>query len=157
MDPVTSSPTNSSLSSSDFDTESTGSFFPDRSTTLGTLIGVSLPDGSASFRLNGEQRRTAAERRKWRWRRRGGSRWWTSFCCESSPTSLGDFLQVERSLYGAGGDRNSGRLFENGLVLPPVMVSTAPEMGGRLRRRLVEGRLARLPVLFTGICCACRG
>ncbi|ONK66206.1 uncharacterized protein A4U43_C06F5330 [Asparagus officinalis] len=49
MDPDTalfpSSPTNSSPSSSDLDTESTGSFFPDRSTTLGTLMGVNFPSG----------------------------------------------------------------------------------------------------------------
>ncbi|XP_062118041.1 uncharacterized protein At3g17950 [Humulus lupulus] len=41
--PPPSSPTNSSISSSDLDTESTGSFFHDRSTTLGTLMGVSFP------------------------------------------------------------------------------------------------------------------
>lgn len=35
-----STPSISSLSSSDLDTESTGSFFPERSTTLGTLIGI---------------------------------------------------------------------------------------------------------------------
>ncbi|KAL3748976.1 hypothetical protein ACJRO7_010119 [Eucalyptus globulus] len=43
MFPPPSSPTTSSLSSSDLDTESTGSFFHDRSTTLGTLMGVSFP------------------------------------------------------------------------------------------------------------------
>ncbi|CAN8269141.1 unnamed protein product [Cochlearia groenlandica] len=37
---VPSSPTISSFSSSDLDTESTGSFFHDRSITLGTLMGV---------------------------------------------------------------------------------------------------------------------
>ncbi|MCO5594998.1 hypothetical protein L7F22_049035 [Adiantum nelumboides] len=35
-----STPSISSFSSSDLDTESTGSFFPERSTTLGTLIGI---------------------------------------------------------------------------------------------------------------------
>ncbi|MCO5582223.1 hypothetical protein L7F22_036115 [Adiantum nelumboides] len=35
-----STPSISSSSSSDLDTESTGSFFPERSTTLGTLIGI---------------------------------------------------------------------------------------------------------------------
>ncbi|XP_010506189.1 PREDICTED: uncharacterized protein At3g17950 isoform X1 [Camelina sativa] len=39
---VPSSPTISSVSSSDLDTESTGSFFHDRSITLGTLIGFSF-------------------------------------------------------------------------------------------------------------------
>lgn len=36
----TYTPSISSLSSSDLDTESTGSFFPEKSTTLGTLIGI---------------------------------------------------------------------------------------------------------------------
>ncbi|KAG2315851.1 hypothetical protein Bca52824_018973 [Brassica carinata] len=39
---VPSSPTISSVSSSDLDTESTGSFFHDRSITLGTLMGLSF-------------------------------------------------------------------------------------------------------------------
>ncbi|KAG7582368.1 hypothetical protein ISN44_As08g019720 [Arabidopsis suecica] len=39
---VPSSPTISSVSSSDLDTESTGSFFHDRSITLGTLMGFSF-------------------------------------------------------------------------------------------------------------------
>ncbi|BBH04189.1 hypothetical protein Prudu_015258 [Prunus dulcis] len=53
--PPPSSPTNSSISSSDLDTESTGSFFHDRSTTLGTLMGVSFP--AITFRAPSQQRR----------------------------------------------------------------------------------------------------
>lgn len=49
-----SSPTNSSVSSSDLDTESTGSFFHDRSTTLGTLMGVSFP--TITFRVPSQHR-----------------------------------------------------------------------------------------------------
>ncbi|KAG8072279.1 hypothetical protein GUJ93_ZPchr0006g45021 [Zizania palustris] len=40
----TSPSAETSPSSSDVDTESTGSFFRDRSTTLGTLMGVSFAD-----------------------------------------------------------------------------------------------------------------
>ncbi|CAN1300077.1 Uncharacterized protein At3g17950 [Linum perenne] len=43
------SPTSSSVSSSDLDTESTDSFFHDRSTTLGTLMGVTFPAAAAVF------------------------------------------------------------------------------------------------------------
>lgn len=80
----------------------------------------------------------------------------------SGPTSLGDFLQVERSLYGGGlVDNNeavraragSGRLFDNGMVLPPALAPAPPQVG---RRRLLVRRLGRLPVLLTGICCGGR-
>ncbi|KAJ4745957.1 60S ribosomal protein L36 [Rhynchospora pubera] len=167
MDAFPSSPSDSSLSSSDLDTESTGSFFPDRSTTLGTLMGVTFYNRSTSLRLNQEQRirpRAAAAvvGRRWRWRRGGGRRWRFTLCGDmSGPTSLGEFLQVERSLYGGGvgvGENEvvrggGGRLFENGMVLPPSMSAAPPQT---TRRRLVVRRLGRLPVLFTGICCGGR-
>ncbi|KAK9278706.1 hypothetical protein L1049_028281 [Liquidambar formosana] len=54
--PPQSSPTISSVSSSDLDTESTGSFFHDRSTTLGTLMGVSFP--AISFRPHSQPSET---------------------------------------------------------------------------------------------------
>ncbi|XVF76628.1 hypothetical protein PTKIN_Ptkin13bG0281500 [Pterospermum kingtungense] len=38
---LTASPSSSTISSSDLDTQSTGSFFPDKSITLGSLIGIS--------------------------------------------------------------------------------------------------------------------
>ncbi|KAJ6760042.1 hypothetical protein OIU79_024997 [Salix purpurea] len=58
MLPPPSSPTNSSISSSDLDTESTGSFFHDRSTTLGTLMGVTFP--AITFRAPSQQRHPTA-------------------------------------------------------------------------------------------------
>nr|ACG43908.1 hypothetical protein [Zea mays] len=85
----TSPSADSSPSSSDLDTESTGSFFPDRSTTLGTLMGVSAfggrrapaaGEGSAEGPQraalgHGEEARGAGVwRRRRRWRRRGS--WW---------------------------------------------------------------------------------
>ncbi|CAA3033289.1 Hypothetical predicted protein [Olea europaea subsp. europaea] len=59
MDPandlLASSPTHSSISSSDLDTESTGSFFHDRSTTLGILMGITLQ--AITFRASSSQNR----------------------------------------------------------------------------------------------------
>ncbi|GKV05196.1 hypothetical protein SLEP1_g17231 [Rubroshorea leprosula] len=112
MLPAPSSPSISSVSSSDLDTESTGSFFHDRSTTLGTLMGVSFPaitfrpsqhrDGNvttpASVGRTKPKKRglpTAAfgaelrRRRKWRWWRLCGDG-------DTKPASLGEFLEVER-------------------------------------------------------------
>ncbi|XP_020221880.1 uncharacterized protein At3g17950 [Cajanus cajan] len=112
--PPPSSPTISSISSSDLDTESTGSFFHDRSTTLGTLMGVNFPTiafrvpsqnrnpNSAAEAAGGSRRIAAAAKKKKKAtstvtaaeRRR---RWW-QLCRDgdSKPASLGEFLEVER-------------------------------------------------------------
>uniref|UniRef100_A0A0D9VKP0 Uncharacterized protein n=1 Tax=Leersia perrieri TaxID=77586 RepID=A0A0D9VKP0_9ORYZ len=124
----TSSSAESSPSSSDVDTESTGSsFFRDRSTTLGTLMGVSFADEEEeeqqqqqreAAREGGERARSrgaaagAVEedgrrwRRRWRrrrWRNAGGS-WWR-LCRDDvgGTTSLGQFLHMERQLSGNAG------------------------------------------------------
>ncbi|CAL1360764.1 unnamed protein product [Linum trigynum] len=120
------SPTSSSVSSSDLDTESTGSFFHDRSTTLGTLMGVTFPAAagggppSTSDQLQStHQFATPAgtnpnsnSRKQRRARKRKippaprpataaaerRRRWW-SLCrdAEAKPAySLGEFLEVER-------------------------------------------------------------
>uniref|UniRef100_A0ACD6ANJ7 Uncharacterized protein n=1 Tax=Avena sativa TaxID=4498 RepID=A0ACD6ANJ7_AVESA len=110
----------SSPSSSDLDTESTGSFFPDRSTTLGTLMGVSAFGGGGQRRSTraapgdtnerpttraaqeeGQGRRAGGWRR--RRRRRGVGSWWR-LCRDDPggpPTRLGEFLDMERQLAGA--------------------------------------------------------
>ncbi|CAN6170356.1 unnamed protein product [Urochloa humidicola] len=202
----TSPSADSSPSSSDLDTESTGSFFPDRSTTLGTLMGVSAFGGGGAQQqqrrrgargaaaageeegAEGAQRAPQEERRGrgvWRRRRRrrrrragrsfGGS-WWR-LCRDHGdgggpPTSLGEFLDMERQLAGADflcdGTGASGReaaaaaasvaataLFEDGRVRPPQQPSAAEERGRWRLLRASEGSsssLARLPVLLTGIC-----
>ncbi|GMI99503.1 hypothetical protein like AT3G17950 [Hibiscus trionum] len=127
--PPPSSPTISSVSSSDLDTESTGSFFHDRSTTLGTLMGVSFP--AITFRAPSRHHRetqpasagstseTASKPKKRRaltaafgaerlGRRR--RKWW-QICMDvdSKPASLGEFLEVERrfgdgAFYGAAAE-----------------------------------------------------
>ncbi|KAG6471008.1 uncharacterized protein At3g17950-like [Zingiber officinale] len=169
---IPSSPSVSSLSSSDLDTESTGSFFPDRSTTLGTLMGVSFPSSSSARLPSRRDHATggaaarrpkpmAADRRR-RHGRRGS--WWRLCRDEMSCTiSLGEFLQVERRMAGGdvadghyvfGGPAASaaaeheavggGPLFANGRVLPP-----APP-AARQRRTESMGRLPSL--LIPGIC-----
>ncbi|KAG8059526.1 hypothetical protein GUJ93_ZPchr0002g24804 [Zizania palustris] len=114
----TSSSAETSPSSSDVDTKSTGSFFRDRSTTLGTLMGVSFVDAEEeqqrqreATRDGGEEtempRATAAEvveedgRRR---RRRGGGGSWWRLCRDDVvvTTSLGQFLRMERELSDAG-------------------------------------------------------
>ncbi|XP_019169525.1 PREDICTED: uncharacterized protein At3g17950-like [Ipomoea nil] len=124
--PPPSSPTNSSISSSDLDTESTGSFFHDRSITLGTLMGVTFPALAFRAPSQSQQRQGAAEaaggdsggaRRRSKSAKKKSSRvaavaaaeeemhrrwrrrrWWR-FCRDdgdSKPASLGEFLEVER-------------------------------------------------------------
>ncbi|XP_030532010.1 uncharacterized protein At3g17950 [Rhodamnia argentea] len=120
--PPPSSPTASSISSSDLDTESTGSFFHDRSTTLGTLMGVSFPaiafrnpsqhreahhqttsSSSAAAAASGGGRKCKKPKKKKAVtaaaalvaeRRR---RWWR-LCQDdgAKPASLGEFLEIER-------------------------------------------------------------
>ncbi|KAI3667828.1 hypothetical protein L6452_42898 [Arctium lappa] len=162
--PPLSSPTISSISSSDLDTESTGSFFHDRSTSLGTLMGVATTFPTITFRVPSQRRDGAStvtlgsapsdndsvgfggivrrrnnaadlvsERRRKRLRRR--RRWW--WLCSGDdlkPSSLGEFLEVERrfgeeALFDGDAvmnmevdDRrrdNDGTLFADGRVLPP--------------------------------------
>ncbi|VFQ83462.1 unnamed protein product [Cuscuta campestris] len=119
--PPPSSPTISSVSSSDLDTESTGSFFHDRSITLGSLMGVTFP--ALTFRAPSQSRHrqgsAEASRDDDGARRRRGKktpkrmtgvaageeemhrrwRWWR-FCREGDgdykPASLGEFLEAER-------------------------------------------------------------
>ncbi|KAF3437144.1 hypothetical protein FNV43_RR19897 [Rhamnella rubrinervis] len=121
--PPPSSPTNSSISSSDLDTESTGSFFHDRSTTLGTLMGVSFP--AITFRAPSQHHRDAhaaspsaagasalsGSRKSKKPKKKSSAssssaavvvaerrrRWW--WLCRddgAKPASLGEFLEVER-------------------------------------------------------------
>ncbi|KAF2317512.1 hypothetical protein GH714_023934 [Hevea brasiliensis] len=143
MLPPPSSPTSSSVSSSDLDTESTGSFFHDRSTTLGTLMGVtstaiafrapsqprdtnSIPvagagAGSVVSSSTGANRNNKKKKNKRApvelLRRR---RWWR-LCSdgEAKPASLGEFLEVERrfgdgALYG-----DAAAELEGVMVAPP--------------------------------------
>ncbi|OMO97160.1 hypothetical protein COLO4_14818 [Corchorus olitorius] len=103
---LTASPSSSSISSSDLDTESTGSFFHDKSITLGSLIGIS------SFldlsRRSTRRRPTETLRDQKNYKSRP---WLFSLCSKLSTDavdtnntqSLGQFLEVER-MRAAGGN-----------------------------------------------------
>ncbi|XP_057837579.1 uncharacterized protein At3g17950 [Cryptomeria japonica] len=138
------SPSFSSDSSSDLDTESTGSFFYDKSITLGNLIGLP-PDLAASGRdEDGQEHRPSVVPKRHKRNSRCRS-WWglcgscSGECNESNmPPSLGQFLEVERRAaasnrreklyfnimydeYTAGQINSEGpnALFANGQILPP--------------------------------------
>ncbi|KAK8958133.1 hypothetical protein KSP40_PGU007277 [Platanthera guangdongensis] len=159
--------------------ESTGSFFPDRSTTLGTLMGLTSPVISASRDWIPSGRRIEVPAsiaggggivdQKPKVRRPIGSGGWWRLCRgDMGPTTLEEFLQTERRLGAAEGDFLSGgeaagdhevvgagKLFEDGRVLPPAPPLAPTSSDGRRRRREGEttaGSIARLPVLIAGIC-----
>ncbi|KAH7528544.1 uncharacterized protein At3g17950 [Ziziphus jujuba] len=141
--PPPSSPTNSSISSSDLDTESTGSFFHDRSTTLGTLMGVSFP--AITFRAPSQHHReihaasssaaatpssmnASGKSKKPKKKKNSAAavvvverrrRWWR-LCRDdgAKPASLGEFLEVERrfgdgAFYGATAELEGVAVEEN--------------------------------------------
>ncbi|XP_065865512.1 uncharacterized protein At3g17950-like [Euphorbia lathyris] len=140
----TASPTSSTDSSSDLDTASTGSFFHDRSITLGSLIGAS---SSSKILKSSRVRKVEAVKEK------KSKTWIFSLCprettdaengnninvnVNNNPPSLGDFLAVERraaanecrrdvhvdvdspnDIY-EGVMMESNSLFVNGQVAPP--------------------------------------
>lgn len=144
---LTGSPTSSTDSSSDLDTESTGSFFHDKSITLGSLIGVSSIFELSKRSLRGRKAEAVAVKEK-----KSGNKsrsWLFSFCPRDStdaenvninnPPSLGHFLAVERRAANNGCRRNqspnlygpddqmamaqpsweSNSLFINGRIAPP--------------------------------------
>ncbi|XP_042475039.1 uncharacterized protein At3g17950-like [Macadamia integrifolia] len=98
---LTGSLSSSTDSSSDLDTESTGSFFHDKSVTLGSLIGVS--NILELSERSGEGRRAEALRNKKSCR---SKTWFFSLCSRADdsssdsvnnpPPSLGHFLEAER-------------------------------------------------------------
>ncbi|XP_058109697.1 uncharacterized protein At3g17950-like [Magnolia sinica] len=101
---LSDSPSSSSVTSSDLDTQSTGSFFPDKSTTLGNLIGI-----SSILELSGRRPENSEVKKTCR------VRTWFSLCtkacgngCNSPnhPQSLGHFLEVERKAAGVYRRRN---------------------------------------------------
>ncbi|XP_009623942.1 uncharacterized protein At3g17950-like isoform X1 [Nicotiana tabacum] len=167
--PPPSSPTISSVSSSDLDTEvlpcdqSTGSFFHDRSITLGTLMGVTFQAitfrapsmtqnrqsnvessvGAGSSRKNRKSKKSrvaavaaaAEEEERRNCRRR---RWWR-LCrdeCDSKPASLGEYLEVERRL--GDGAIDSGAAAAAAAELEGVIIDTQPTNG---RTLFADGRV----------------
>lgn len=176
---ATGSSSSSSLSSSDFDTESTGSFFHDRSITLGNLIGV-----TNILRLS---RRSVRDREP---RVLHGKNYkpkmWFSLCAKAcanrdspaSTPSLGQFLEVERRAANSHrmtqnpidyefnespASRSASEhysLFSNGRIAPPrtgVAGSVVLSTGAREQDRLLGHRNGRrhsidLPIQLPCMC-----
>uniref|UniRef100_A0A1D1YDP7 Uncharacterized protein At3g17950 n=1 Tax=Anthurium amnicola TaxID=1678845 RepID=A0A1D1YDP7_9ARAE len=143
---ISGSPTSSTDSSSDLDTESTGSFFHDRSITLGSLMGITSILQLSSGSFSGRRRQDSLRRRKSIQRPR--TSWFFSLCTRATvdgdtaatgkAPSLGHFLEVERR--ASGGHRRNrvpityeldgvllesqpvpepNSLFSNGCIAPP--------------------------------------
>ncbi|KAF5445545.1 hypothetical protein F2P56_034591 [Juglans regia] len=182
MMPPPSSPSISSVSSSDLDTESTGSFFHDRSTTLGTLMGVSFP--SIAFRASSQHREPHASvsvsvstvSRKTKKARKNKNnaqppfamverrrKWW-QICRdnEAVPASLGEFLEVERR-FGDGAFFGAAEELEGVVVVQQHQIRNGHMLfaDGRVLPPAAAdvddgsstaGALCRFPVSLTGIC-----
>lgn len=147
---LTGSPTSSTDSSSNLDTESTGSFFHDKSITLGSLIGVSSILELSRRSIRG--RKSEVSRGKKTTYR--SKTWLFSLCSRAStdavnnPSSLGQFLALERAgneyrmnqnpeMYGpdelglAQPVAETNSLFINGCVAPP---QSSPWCGSDVER-----------------------
>ncbi|XP_019706192.1 uncharacterized protein [Elaeis guineensis] len=129
-----------SITSSDLDTESTGSFFHDRSITLGSLIGI-----KSILELSSRSLRRSRKQDTSRGKRSHANNTWFSLCTKAqlksektrNAPSLGHFLEVERrASNGHRRNRNPityeldglpenqsnaapNSLFANGLIVPP--------------------------------------
>ncbi|CAL9097816.1 unnamed protein product, partial [Musa textilis] len=139
---ITASPSSSSSSSSGLETESTGSFFHDRSITLGSLIGITsiLDLSNRSLRRSRQQENPARANKNRK------TKTWFSLCARTqlsgdvtdAAPSLGSFLEAERRASNAHQVRNGvsityeleglaesrpapepNTVFSDGLVLPP--------------------------------------
>ncbi|XP_012474806.1 uncharacterized protein At3g17950 isoform X2 [Gossypium raimondii] len=176
---LTGSPTSSTASSSDLDTESTGSFFHDKSITLGSLIGVSSIWELSKRSIRGRKAEATREKRNNR------SKVWLFSLCSRDNTdaenvnnannapSLGHFLAVERRA-ASGYRRNHGptvngpdelalqaqpniesnSLFINGCIAPPRTSSchvadAETQKKGRLDN---DGNSNGVPILLSCMC-----
>ncbi|KAK6935875.1 hypothetical protein RJ641_032905 [Dillenia turbinata] len=169
---LTGSPSSSTDSSSDLDTESTGSFFHDKSITLGSLIGVSSIIELSGRSVRGRKSEIRSSKKNHRSRT-----WLFSLCSRDStdaqsvtnPPSLGHFLAVERRaandyrrsqspiIYGpdelalARPVLQSNSLFIDDRIAPPqVRPWPASEIEGRQDSE--HGNGYAIPVLFSCMC-----
>ncbi|KAF2288691.1 hypothetical protein GH714_010587 [Hevea brasiliensis] len=171
---LTGSPSSTADSSSDPDTESTGSFFHDKSITLGSLIGVS---SILELSRRSTRRRRTAETLRDQKNCKSKS-WFFSLCSKLSTDAvnknnsppLGHFLEAERRaanihrsdspmLYGPNdfspvrpnSDPNS--LFIGGQVAPQSSSSLEADAGRRSNTELLEhGNGYGFPLLFSCLC-----
>ncbi|XVF05513.1 hypothetical protein REPUB_Repub05bG0178600 [Reevesia pubescens] len=174
---LTGSPTSSTDSSSDLDTESTGSFFHDKSITLGSLIGVSSILELSKRSVRGRKAETTRDKRSNNNNNR--SKVWLFSLCSRDNTdadqnvnannapSLGHFLAVERRaarshsptthIYGPDEfalAQPSNSLFVNGCVAPPQS-SSCPGADAENRRNTGLDNNSNsygVPVLLSCMC-----
>ncbi|XWS71696.1 hypothetical protein CRYUN_Cryun03dG0160900 [Craigia yunnanensis] len=177
---LTGSPTSSTDSSSDLDTESTGSFFHDKSITLGSLIGVSSILELSKTSVRGRKAETTREKRS----NNNRSKVWLFSLCSRDDTdaenvnannapSLGHFLEVERraasqyrrnhsptTVYGpdefalSQPNLEPNSLFVNGCVAPP-QTSSCYDSDAENRKNAGlgnDGNSYGVPVLLSCIC-----
>ncbi|XP_058000565.1 uncharacterized protein At3g17950 isoform X2 [Hevea brasiliensis] len=169
---LTGSPTSSTDSSSDLDTESTGSFFHDRSITLGSLIGVSniLEFSRKSSRVRKVKvlKDKKSDKKHKTWIFSLCSRETTDAQSVNNPPPLAHFLAVERraaneyrrnqrpntydelSLAQPFTEPNS--LFVNGRVAPPRVSPYETDSEKRRNGGLEHGNGHGVPVLFSCMC-----
>ncbi|KAK7325004.1 hypothetical protein VNO77_29015 [Canavalia gladiata] len=152
---LTGSPSSSTDSSSDLDTESTGSFFPDKSTTLGSLMGVSSIVELSRRSLRGTKIEAFKNKKKklnfssWLFCLRSRSRNPEAENHKNNPPSLGQFLAVERRatnenrrtqnplIYSPDDElalveanlSEQNSLFMNGIIAPPHSLSPRQSIG----------------------------
>ncbi|BAT91876.1 hypothetical protein LR48_Vigan05g188900 [Vigna angularis] len=167
---LTASPSSSTDSSSDLDTQSTGSFFRDQSTTLGSLMGV-----SSIVELS---RRSLRESKTEFFKSKKKLKFWSCFFClgsrstdyegekeKNNAPSLAQFLAVERRVANENrrnqslhfelalaetniGERNS--LFINGTIAPPHSIS--PDRKNTEINHANNKGFGSLPELFSCMC-----
>ncbi|XP_057470611.1 uncharacterized protein LOC130759495 [Actinidia eriantha] len=137
----------STQSSSDLDTESTGSFFRDKSITLGTLMGVSsiLELSRRSMRLRPPE--TLREKKSYK-----SKPWLFSLCSKlstdavsmSNTPSLGHFLEAER---------RAASVFRQNTVPPAPSGQGSMFVGERSNREMFEqGSGYGAPLLLSCLC-----
>ncbi|KMT05260.1 hypothetical protein BVRB_7g174000 isoform A [Beta vulgaris subsp. vulgaris] len=175
---LTGSPTSSTDSSSDLDTESTGSFFHDRSITLGSLIGVSSILELSRRSIRGRRAEPLKVKKPCK-----AKPWIFSLCSRDSidvkstthnTPSLGQFLAVERRAANNDQRRNQSpndyvpdeislaqpipqpnSLFVDGRVAPPQSSSLSgfeTESGQSEGNDQGNNNGHGVPVLFSCMC-----
>ncbi|KAK9289804.1 hypothetical protein L1049_007964 [Liquidambar formosana] len=169
---LTASLSSSTGSSSDLDTQSTGSFFHDKSISLGSVLGVSSIIELSQRSTRGRTAETLREKKNYK------SRSWIFSLCSKLTTdavnmdntpSLGHFLQVERrassiyrrnqspTIYGPDDfsqvlpARDANPLFISGQVAPPQ--SSGLGSDGRNNGEFFEnGNGHGVPLLLSCLC-----
>lgn len=159
--------------------QSTGSFFPDKSTTLGNLIGVSTVLDPTGRTVRGKKPESFDRKKPYK------SKTWFSLCTKAcanrnspdNPPSLGHFLEVERraanvyrrNQYSIGYEHHDfpeiqfspkqNSLFTDGQIAPPQACVDGSVIQTQCSGADVEGRPGRdvnhangVPILFSCMC-----